>query len=122
MAFSFALQYQPSYQKRYGKCKCCHQGIEAGDKIMLGTGFFFGRLVKTHNHYSCWFEVVETRAKDWFFANDYKPKRMAPEQKAELNRLRAKRYYIQQRKGGEPNETITKVAEINRQIILVKAK
>lgn len=120
MSFSFALHYKPVYQRRYGECKICHQGIEAGDKIMVGTGYFNGCFIKNHNHYDCWIEEVVTRAKLWFFANEYKSIRMAPEQKAKLNRLRAKRYYIQQ-KGGEPNETITKVADVNKQIALVKA-
>ena len=121
MAFSFAMSYQPTYQKRYGKCKICHQGIEAGSKIMIGTGYFNGHLIKIHDHYDCWLQEVEERAKQWFFANEYKPKRMAPAVKAELNRLRAKRYYIKQ-KGGEPNETLTKVAEVEKQIALVKAR
>ena len=120
MGFTFAMYYQPAYQKRYGACKICHQGIEAGDKIMIGTGYFNGRLIKNHNHYDCWLQEVIARAKSWFFANEYKPKRMAPEQKAELNRLRAKRWYIQ-RKGGELGEIATEVGAINKQIALVKA-
>lgn len=120
MSFSFALQYQPAYQRRYGKCKICHQGIEAGAKIMIGTGYFNHRLIKNHNHYDCWVTEILSRASSWFFANEFKPKRMAPERKAELNRLRAKRYYIQQ-KGGEPDDIITKVAEVEKQIALVKA-
>ena len=120
MAFSFAMQYQPAYQRRYGMCKVCHQGIEAGDKIMIGTGYFHKHLIRIHDHYDCWYSEVEARAKTWFFANEYKPRGMAPEQKAELNRLRAKRYYIQQ-KGGEPNDITNKVTEVNKQIALVKA-
>lgn len=121
MAFSFALQYQPAYQKRYGKCKACNQGIEAGAKIMLGTGYFNGHIIKHHSHYDCWLELVIARAKLWFFANEYAPKRMSPEQKAELNRLRAKRYYIQH-KGGELSEIMERVAEVQKQIALVKAR
>ena len=121
MAFSFALQYQPAYQRRYGKCKACNQGIEAGAKIMIGTGYFNGHLIKNHSHYDCWLELVITRAKLWFFINEYKPKRMSLEQRAELNRLRAKRYYIQH-KGGEPNEIAVGVVEVEKQIALVKAK
>ena len=120
MAFSFAMYYKPAYQKRYGECKICHQGIEAGAKIMIGTGYFNRHLIRNHNHYGCWFGEVEARARAWFFANEYTPKRMAPEQKAKLNRLRARRYYIQQ-KGGEPNEILMKVAEVEKQIVFVKA-
>lgn len=120
MAFSFALQYQPTYQRRYGRCKICQQGIEAGTKIMVGTGYFHGQIIKNRNHYDCWYAEVAIRADRWFFANEYKPKRMAPEQKAELNRLRAKRYYIQ-KKGGEPNEITEKLAKVEKQIAFVKA-
>lgn len=115
------MYYQPAYQRRYGKCKICKQGIVAGSKIMIGTGYFHGHLIRIHDHYDCWFAEVEARARLWFFANEYKPKRMAPEQKAELNRLRARRYYIQQ-KGGEPDETLKKVTEVEKQIALVKAR
>lgn len=120
MAFSFAMAYKPNYQRRYGMCKICHQGIEAGSPIMIGTGFFRGKLIRVHDHYACWLEEVANRAKNWFFANDYKPKRMEPEQKAELNRLRARRYYIQQ-KGGDENEVMIRVVAIEKQIALVKA-
>jgi len=113
------MAYKPAYQRRYGKCKICHQGIEAGEQIMIGTGFFKGHIRQTHNHYGCWIEEVPIRAKNWFFANGYVPKRMSPEVKAELNRLRAKRYYIQQN-GGEPNEIATKVAKVEKQIALAK--
>lgn len=121
MAFSFAMTYQPTYQRRYGMCKICHQGIETGDKIMIGTGYFRGHLIKVHDHYGCWLEEIEVRAKAWFFANEFKPVGMNIEQKAELNRLRAKRYYIQ-RKGGEPDEIDVRLEHIEKQIALVKAK
>jgi len=121
MSFSFGMFYKPGYQKRFGKCKVCTQGIEAGAKIMIGTGFFHGRLIKNHNHYNCWLREVVKRASLWYFANDYKPKRMAPEIKAELNRLRAKRYYVT-KKGGEPTEIAEKLAEINLQIKFAKTK
>lgn len=120
MSFTFAMSYWPSYQKRYGICKICHQGIPAGEKIMIGTGYFNKHLMKNHNHYECWLKEVETRAISWFFANEYKPKRMAPEIKAELNRLRARRYYIQQ-KGGKADEVMDKVMEVEKRIALVKA-
>lgn len=120
MSFTFAMYYQPAYQKRYGECKICHQGIEAGEKIMIGTGYFHRHLVRNHNHYDCWIEAVINRARDWFFTNTFVPKRMDPEKKAELNRLRAKRYYIK-KKGGEPNEIMDKITEVEKQIALVKA-
>lgn len=120
MSFTFAMYYQPAYQKRYGKCAVCSQGIVAGEQIMIGTGYFNRRLIRNHNHYACWLKEVEARAKGWFFANEYKPTAMAPEKRAELNRLRAKRYYIR-KKGGEPDETIRKLAEVEKQIALVKS-
>jgi len=120
MSFTFAMYYKPDYQRRYGICTCCHQGIEAGEQVMIGTGYWHKQLIKNHSHYNCWLEAVQTRAKGWFFSNDYKPKRMFPEKKAELNRLRAKRYYIQQ-KGGEPSEVIAKVEAVEKQIALVKS-
>ena len=121
MAFSFAMQYRPDYQKRSGKCASCQQGIEAGAKIMIGTGYFNRHLIKNHSHYDCWLAEVMARAKTWFFAHEYTPKRMVPEQVAELNRLRAKRYYIQH-KGGELDEIVAEVAEVEKQIALVKAR
>lgn len=121
MAFSFAMSYQPDYQRRYGECKICHQGIEAGKPIMIGTGYFNRHIIKVHDHFDCWLAEVEGRAKNWFFANEFVPKRMAPAVKAELNRLRAKRYYIQ-KKGGEPDEVTIRVVEIEKQIALVKAR
>lgn len=121
MGFTFAMYYQPAYQKRYGNCAVCHQGIETGSQIMIGTGYWNKRLIKNHSHYNCWLEAALARAKDWFFSNEYKPKRMTPEQKAELNRLRAQRYYIQ-KKGGEPDEIIiAKVLAIEKRIALVKS-
>lgn len=121
MSFTFAMHYHPDYQKRYGACKICNQGIVLGDKIMIGTGFFKGHYVRNHNHYECWLDEVAKRAVIWFFANNYEPKRMSPEKKAELNRLRAKRYYIQN-KGGDGDEQTIELAIVNQQIALVKAR
>ncbi len=120
MSFTFAMFYRPAYQKRYGKCKVCHQGILAGEQIMLGTGYFNHRLIRNHNHYNCWLQEVPARAKNWFFANPYEPTAMAPEKRAELNRLRAKTHYIQ-KKGGELNEVMEKIAEVEKRIALVKS-
>ncbi len=120
MSFSFGMYYKPDYQKRYGTCKICHQGIVNGAIIMIGAGFFHGQIVRNHNHYNCWLAEVQTRASEWFFANQYKPKRMSPDKKAELNRLRAKRHYIK-KKGGNLDGVAIKVAEINERIAFVKA-
>lgn len=120
MSFTFTMYYRPGRQKRYGVCGICHQGIEAGERVMLGSGYFHGYSIQNHNHYKCWLKEVVTRARLWFFTNEYKPKRMAPEKKAELNRLRARRYYIKH-KGGELDEVMSKVAEIEKQIAFVKA-
>lgn len=120
MSFTLAMYFKPAYQKRYGTCACCNQGIVAGEKIMIGTGYWNGHLIKNHNHFDCWLQEMLTKTKDWFFKNEYKPIAMAPETKAKLNRLRAKRYYIT-KKGGEPNEVLIKLAEVERQIALAKA-
>jgi len=120
MSFTFAMRYYPAYQKRYGLCAVCHQGILLGSRIMIGTGYFNHQIVRNHNHYDCWLEAMQAKAKDWFFANEYKPKRMSPEKAAQLNRLRARRYYIQ-KNGGEPNEITEKLAEVEKQIALVKS-
>jgi hypothetical protein len=118
--FSFALRYEPSYQRRYGECQSCHQGIEAGSRIMLGTGYFHEQIIKRRYHYDCWMKEVQERSASWFFANEYKPKKMSREKAAELNRLRAKRYYIQ--KGGdEPVTKTEKLAAIAEQIAMVKS-
>ncbi len=120
MAFSFAMYYQPAYQKRKGKCAVCNFGILAGDRIMIGSGFFHGHIVRNHNHYDCWFTEVTKRIKAWFFKNDYKKKEMRPELKTELNRLRSKRFYIEH-KGGKKNEVVLKkVEEINERIAVLK--
>jgi hypothetical protein len=121
MSFTFAMRYYPAYQKRYGLCAVCHQGILKGSQIMVGVGYFNKQLIRNHNHYGCWLEKMEEKARDWFFANEYRSIAMAPEKKAELNRLRAKRYYIRQ-KGGEPNEVMKKLEEVEKQIALVKAR
>lgn len=120
MSFSFVMYYKPDYQRRYGICQSCQQGIEAGSPIMLGTGFWHGNIIKKHLHYNCWLREVEARAKAWFFANSYEPIRMAPEKKAELNRLRARRYYIR-KKGGDPDEVRLELLGMERQIASVKA-
>ena len=91
-----------------------------GEQIMVGTGYFHGHFIRNHNHFECWLKEVETRAGSWFFANEYKPKKMAPEKKAELSRLRARRYYIR-RKGGDVDEVAEKVAEVEEKIRLTKA-
>lgn len=120
MSFTFAMYYKPAYQKRHGACVYCTFGIVAGDKVMIGTGYWNGQLIKKRLHYDCYIEAVQDYAKKWFFKNAYKPTAMAPDKKAALNRLRAKRYYIQQ-KGGEPNEVAVKLADVEKQIALVKA-
>jgi hypothetical protein len=123
MSFTFGMSYKPAYQKRHGNCASCHQGIEAGSRVMIGTGYFGGHFVKKRYHFDCYIKEVEVHAKDWFFKNDYIPTAMAPEKKAELNRLRAKRYYIQhKRKGGEPNEKVVGLEAIEKQIALVKSR
>ena len=61
------------------------------------------------------------RARQWYFEHTFVPKAMAPEKKAELNRLRAKRYYIRQ-KGGEPNEVADKLTKLEKQIALVRVR
>ena len=120
MSFTFAMYYKPEYQRRYGTCGCCQQGIVAGSRVMIGTGFWNGHLIHKRHHYECYLEAIQKYAKDWFFKNDYKPKAMAPEKKAELNRLRAKRYYIQ-KKGGGTEEVIAELTEVEKRIALVKA-
>ncbi len=120
MAFTFTMFYKPEYQKRYGKCNVCRQGIELGERIMVGTGYYHGQYVQNHNHYGCWFEAVEKRAKEWFFTNEYTRKKRTTEQIMALNRLRTRRYYIQ-KKGGEQNVVDKKVAEVEEQIAFVKA-
>lgn len=118
MGFSFGLAYKPAYQRRRGKCAVCKQGILAGEKIMLGTGFFNGIVIAMHIHYEpCFTEALVERAKTWFFLHDYHPKVMAPELAAKLNRLRAKRYYIK-KKGGA--EWFNQVMDIERQIAEAK--
>jgi hypothetical protein len=118
--FSFSMHYQPTYQRRYGECQSCHQGIEAGSKVMLGTGYFHEQIIKRRYHYDCWIKEVQERSADWFFANKYEPKKMSKEKAAELNRLRARRYYIQI-KGGEPNVIAEKLIEVERQIAMVRS-
>jgi len=118
--FSFGMRYQPTYQRRYGECADCHTGIEAGSKIMVGTGYFNQQIIKRRYHYDCWLKLVQQRAADWFFANEYKSKKMSKEKAMELNRLRAKRLYIQ-KKGGEPNAIAEKLVEVERQIAIVKS-
>ena len=119
MSFTFGMTYKPAYQKRYGNCASCHQGIVAGDQVIIGTGYWNGCFIKRRLHLNCYIEDVQTYAKNWFFKHDYIPTAMAPEKKAKLNRLRAKRYYIQH-KGGAPNEVAKKLEEVERQIALVK--
>ena len=88
---------------------------------MIGTGYFNKHLVRIHDHYNCWIEEVPVRAKSWFFANEFVPIGMNAEQKAKLNRLRAKRYYIQ-KKGGNVDEIELKVLAIAQQIAMVKSQ
>jgi hypothetical protein len=121
MALSFSVRYEPAWQKRYGKCGVCHQGIEAGEKIMLGKGFFNGIMIQVHFHYKpCWVEEVQKKANDWYFQHPYQRKLMEPELKARLNRLRSQRYYIQHKKGGDPNEKMIALANITVKIALAK--
>jgi len=121
MGFTFSMIYKPTYQRRYGVCSACQQGIVAGTQIMIGTGFFNRHLIKQHLHYDCYIEAVQSYAKNWFFKHDYKPTAMAPEKKRKLACLRAKRYYIQ-RKGGESNVVRKKLEEMEKQIALVKVE
>ena len=121
MSFTFSMFYKPAYQKRYGLCSECEQGIVAGSKIVIGTGRWHGNLVSKHLHFNCYIEAVETYAKNWFFKNDYVPTAMAPDKKVSLNRLRAKRYYIKL-KGGDPNDVAEKLNGLERQIAMVKSE
>jgi len=116
MSFTWYAQYRPSYQRRHGTCAVCHQDIEARAKIMVGIGYYHKCIIKKHSHYECWIEIVKNRAEDWFSANPFQPRKcLAPEVKAQLNRLRAKRYYAM--KGGDKNEI---VIQINAQIVKIK--
>jgi hypothetical protein len=119
MSFTFGMSYKPAYQRRRGKCSSCYQGILAGDKVMIGTGFWNKHFIKRRLHLECYIEAVQKHTKDWFFKNDYVQTAMAPEKKAELNRLRAKRYYIR-KKGGEPNAVTDRLIEVEKQIALAK--
>ena len=121
MAFSFAMRYTPAFQKRAAPCAICHQTISKGQQIMVGTGFFKGRLWTNHNHYDCWISEVEQRARDWYFKNAFKDVKMPVDVAAELNRLRSKRVSIIKH-GGEPNEVKVKVDEVNQEIALVKSQ
>ena len=120
MSFSFAMRYQPAWQRRYGECADCHTGIIAGSKIMVGTGYFNQQIIKRRYHYDCWLKITQQKAADWFFANEYKSTKMSKEKALELNRLRAKRLYIK-RKGGEPNDITEKLVEIEQRIAIVKS-
>jgi hypothetical protein len=119
MSISFAMNYTPAYQRRYGKCEVCEQGIEAGERIMIGTGYFHHCFFKNHSHYECWIKEIGRKASDWYFANPYKPTAMPKEMAAELNRLRVKRRYIA-KKGVGQNEVMIKLDEIDKQIAMVK--
>jgi hypothetical protein len=118
--FTIGMAYKPNYQKRKGKCHHCEQGIVIGDQVMIGMGFWNGICIRHRLHFSCYMEALKKYTSDWFFENDYKPNRMAPEQVILLNRLRAKRYYIR-KTGGDKNEIDMKVAEVEKQIALIKA-
>jgi len=120
MSFSFSMQFHPSWQRRYGTCKSCQLGIETGSKVMLGTALWNGCMIRWRFHYDCWLKEVQQRSNDWFFANKYERKKMTREKAAELNRLRAKRYYIK-KNGGEPNEITEKLEQVEQQIALVKS-
>lgn len=121
MSFTFSMYYKPAYQKRAGDCTICHQKITAGSQVMIGTGYFNGRLIHKRAHFDCWLEAAQKRAREWFFKNEYVPTAMDSESRAELNRLRAKRYYIN-KMGGEPDEVKEKLDEIGKKIQVVKSK
>jgi len=121
MSFSLAMYFKPDYQKRYGTCQYCQQGIEAGDRIMIGTGYWNKCIIKKRYHHKCFEEAFEVAIKDWFFKNNYKPTAMGKDKKAELNRLRARRYYIRQ-KGGEANVVNMDLVAVEAEIALVKAR
>jgi len=121
MKFTFAMVYKPAYQKRYGKCHHCEQGIVAGERIMMGSAFWQSHIFLRRLHFACYLETMQKAASDWFFENDFVAKRMLPEQKAALNRLRAKRYYLK-KNGGDKNELDAKLAEVEKQIAFIKAE
>lgn len=119
MSFTFSMAYKPTYQKRYGTCAYCGQGIVKGARVANGIGFFHNQFIRNRLHWDCYMEAITKYAKEWFFANDYKPCKMSPETKAQLNRLRAKRYYIKKIGGENVKE---KLDEVERQIAFVKAE
>jgi hypothetical protein len=89
---------------------------------MIGTGYWHKCYVKNHNHYQCWLDNIQSYAKDWYFKNDYKPTSMAPEIAAELNRLRARRYYVRKHGGKTDEETVRELEIIESKIKLVKSQ
>ena len=114
------MYYRPAYQKRLGHCESCGMGIEAGDKVVIGTGYWNKTIIRKRHHWQCYLDNILKAGTNWFFANDYVPTAMDKDKKAALNRLRAKRYYIKQH-GGEPNEVLAAVKSIEREIALVKS-
>jgi len=121
MSFTMAQYSQPAYAGRKCTCKCCHQGIVAGARIIIGTGYWNGHLIKQRYHLECFLKAQDEAIKNFFFKNDYKPRAMAPEKKAQLNRLRARRYYIKQ-KGGDNGEVNEALEEVEKRIALVKSQ
>jgi hypothetical protein len=120
MSFSFFMAYKPDYQKRRGKCGDCEHGIMPGEQVMIGSGFFHGITIKKRLHMQCFLTAQARHINDWFFKNEYAPKRMSPAQIHALNNLRARKYYIK-KIGGEKDELAAKLAAVDEQIAFVKA-
>ena len=119
MAISFGMVFRPGWQKRYGECHCCQQGVEAGTKIIVGTGYWKRQIISNRFHYECWLKEFQEGAKNWWFKNNYEPKKMDESVRLELNRLRSKRNYIR-KKVGDPSESAIRLADIEDRIKLVK--
>ena len=120
--FDFGKHYKPAYQKRRGKCQSCKQPIVAGEKVMVGVAYYNHHIVSIRYHRRCFLKELTNAIKQWFFKNDYVPRRTyTTEQRKELNRLRSSLCYYKKKTRKEVGDEIIMV-ELQARIEKAKDK
>lgn len=118
----FFYRWEPGFQKkRRSLCMECYGHIEAGAKIMVGTGWGHKRIFTVRMHENCFKVMIIREVERWFRdnLNEYKVVKFSEEQKKELGRLRASIQYLKKKgvdkESGTMKEIMEKIKEIQSQ-------
>jgi hypothetical protein len=122
--FRMGLSYTPGIQKRQSRCACCWGKIKAGEKIVVGLGFFSTGIVSLRYKEEHYRKELERFMREWYLAHPYviPTDVYSPEERKKLNALRAKRLYLRKKGGEDGNLRNASLEEIDREITEIQKK